>query len=92
MLSALVDSGLSSPSTLSFVGSLTSALVGFLALVNARLLRSLGARKMGLLGVGFLGGGAVLSGFCTESIGGLFVTSGAIMGIGTRFVDFFCWL
>lgn len=37
----------------------------------------------GLLGITFLGGSEILSGFATESLPGLFVTSGIGMGIGT---------
>ncbi|KAJ7618010.1 major facilitator superfamily domain-containing protein [Roridomyces roridus] len=80
---ALVKDGLSSSSTLSFVGSTTVACISGLALVNARIVRFLGARKMALLGVFFLGMGQVFSGFATENVGALFVTSGAITGIGT---------
>lgn len=81
---ALVKDGLSSPSTLSFVGSLTAASISFLAILNARILRALGARLTALIGVLFLGLGEVFSGFAVANIGGLFMTSGAIAGIGTR--------
>jgi Na+/melibiose symporter-like transporter len=84
MQAALVQQGLSSPSTLSFVGSLNVTLIAILATVNVRLIRKLGARNTGLLGVSFLGVGEILSGFLTHNLGGLFVTVGIIMGIGTR--------
>ncbi|KAJ7258801.1 major facilitator superfamily domain-containing protein [Mycena haematopus] len=80
---ALVKQGLSSPSTLSFVGSSTVACISGLALINARVIRFLGARRTALLGIFLLGLGEILSGFATENIGGLFVTSGAVTGIGT---------
>lgn len=81
---ALVERGLSSPSTLSFVGSLTTACISFLAVLNARVIRKLGSRITALLGVLLVGLGEILSGFATENIGGLFMTSGVITGIGTR--------
>ncbi|KAJ7659855.1 major facilitator superfamily domain-containing protein [Mycena rosella] len=66
---ALVKQGLSSASTLSFVGSSTVACISGLAIVNARVIRFW-----------------ILSGFATLNIGALFFTTGAITGIGTRFV------
>lgn len=37
-----------------------------------------------MLGIAFLGGSEILSGFTTKSLPGLFITSGVGMGIGTR--------
>ncbi|KAJ7775621.1 major facilitator superfamily transporter [Mycena maculata] len=82
---ALVEEGLSSASTLSFVGSSTVACISGLALINARVIRFLGARRTALLGIFLIGLGEILSGFATLNIGALFVTTGAITGIGTRF-------
>ncbi|KAF7357293.1 Monocarboxylate permease Mch4 [Mycena sanguinolenta] len=42
--------------------------------------------RSALLGIFLLGVGEILSGFATENIGGLFVTFGAVTGIGTRYV------
>ncbi|KAJ7659859.1 major facilitator superfamily domain-containing protein [Mycena rosella] len=80
---ALVKQGLSSTSTLSFVGSSTTACVAGLAVINARVIRFLGARRTALLGVSLMGLGQILSGFATLNIAALFVTAGAITGIGT---------
>ncbi|KAF7314142.1 Monocarboxylate permease Mch4 [Mycena chlorophos] len=80
---ALVKQGLSTPSTLSFVGSTTVACIAGLGVVNARIIRYLGARKTGVLGIGLLGLGELLSSFATRNIGALFVTAGAVAGIGT---------
>ncbi|KAJ6474408.1 major facilitator superfamily domain-containing protein [Mycena vitilis] len=80
---ALVKDGLSSSSTLAFVGSSTAACISGLGLINARVIRHLGARKTALLGILFVGLGQILSGFATFNVGALFVTSGAIVGIGT---------
>lgn len=81
---ALVEQGVSSPSTLAFVGSLTTGCISFLAVLNARVIRKLGARNTSLLGVFLLGLGEELSGFTTKNIGGLFTTVGVVMGIGAR--------
>ncbi|KAJ6617096.1 major facilitator superfamily domain-containing protein [Mycena sp. CBHHK59/15] len=80
---ALVKQGLSSASTLSFVGSSTVACISGLALINARVIRFLGAQRTALLGISLLGVGEILSGFATLNIGALFVTAGAVMGVGT---------
>jgi hypothetical protein len=82
---ALVEQHLSAPSTLAFVGSLTAACISLLALVNARMIRAMGARNAGLAGVALLGLGGILSGFSTGNVGGLFVTTGIIEGVGTRY-------
>ena len=79
---ALVAQKLSSPSTLSFVGSLTCSCIAFLALVNARIIRAVGARTTALVGVILLGAGEVFSGWSTRNLGGLFVNAGVIMGVG----------
>ena len=84
---ALVERHLSAPSTLAFIGSLTATCISLLALVNARIIRVLGARNAGLIGVTLLGGGGILSGFSTGNVGGLFVTTGVIGGVGTRYVE-----
>lgn len=81
---ALVERGLSSPSTLSFVGSLTTACISFLAVLNARVIRKLGSRVTAILGVSLLGFGEILSGFTMKNVGGLFMTVGVVTGIGTR--------
>ena len=84
---ALVEQGLSSPSTLSFVGSMTTAIISVLAIVNSRVVRAFGARYTALLGIFLVGIGEVLAGFTTKNIRGLFVTAGGIMGIGTRYAN-----
>lgn len=81
---ALVEESLSSPANLAFVGSLTTAFISFLALVNARVIKKIGGRNAALLGIGLFGTGEVLSGFATESVGALFFTAGVVMGVGAR--------
>lgn len=85
MQAALIQQGLSSPSTLSWIGSLAFACIAFLALVNARVIRLLGAKRTAFLGISTLASGEILSGYCTHTVGGLFVTAGVMSGIGTRY-------
>jgi hypothetical protein len=85
---ALVDGGLSTASTLSFVGGLTPMCIALLAIFNARVIRAIGARWTAVVGVLLLGLGEILSGFCMHSVGGLFATIGVISGIGTRYVGY----
>ena len=85
MQAALFKQGLSSPSTLSWIGSLTFAWIALLALVNARVIRLLGARTTALLGIFTLSLGHILSGFGTHHVGVLFFTTGVLSGIGTRY-------
>lgn len=82
MQAALVEDGLSKPATLSFIGSLQAALVSALAIVNSKLMRSLGARCTLMLAVALMGGSQILAGFAIKSVGGLFFTSGVLSGIG----------
>lgn len=81
---ALVESGLAKASTLAFVGSLAVASNAAFAIVNGRLVRAIGARKVGFLGVGLMGLGEILSGWSLKSVAGLFITEGLIMGYGVR--------
>jgi MFS family permease len=78
----LVKEGLSSPFTLSFVGSLATALNAFLAIGSARIIRRFGVRATAMTGICFLGGGEILGGFCTKNLVGLFATAGFTLGIG----------
>lgn len=47
----LEQAGLSSPATLSWIGSLAFACIAFLAFLNARVIRLLGARHSAFLGI-----------------------------------------
>jgi hypothetical protein len=71
---ALVEESLSEASTLSFVGSLTTACVAFLAVMNARIVSGMGAQKLAFLGVTLLGIGEILAGFAVNNVGALFAT------------------
>ncbi|KAJ5105924.1 MFS general substrate transporter [Penicillium alfredii] len=79
---ALVKEGVSTSSTLAFVGSLAPACISFLGILNARVIRKLGTRVSAMVGMFLLGLGEVLSGFAIKNIGGLFATAGVVMGIG----------
>ncbi|KXH30132.1 major facilitator superfamily transporter [Colletotrichum simmondsii] len=52
---ALIEDGLGTPAVLSFVGSLAAALISALAIINSRVMRRIGPRKTGLLGISLLG-------------------------------------
>ncbi|KXH67616.1 major facilitator superfamily transporter [Colletotrichum salicis] len=52
---ALIEDGLGTPAVLSFVGSLAAALISALAIVNSRVMRRIGPRRTGLLGISLLG-------------------------------------
>ncbi|KAB8229393.1 MFS general substrate transporter [Aspergillus alliaceus] len=79
---ALVKEGVSSTSTLAFIGSLATSCISFLGIINASVIRKLGTRVSALLGIFLLGLGEVLSGFATKNVGGLFATAGVLFGLG----------
>lgn len=83
---ALIEDGLGTPAVLSFVGSLAAALISALAIVNSRVMRRIGPRKTGLLGISLLGISELLSSFAVKNVGAMFATSGVIMGLGMRYV------
>ena len=84
MQRALVEDGLSTPATLSFIGSLNAALMSVLAIINSRLMRAIGMRNTAVLGVAVMGGSEILSSFAVKNLGALFFTSGVLMGTGVR--------
>lgn len=80
----LVETGLSTPSTLSFIQGLASACISVFGVANGYVIRRIGARLTALAGVVLLGLGQILSGFAVHQVGGLFMTSGLVAGTGTR--------
>ncbi|OAA49200.1 Major facilitator superfamily transporter [Beauveria brongniartii RCEF 3172] len=84
----LVRDGLAGPAVVSFIGSLQAAMVSLCATANAWLLQRLGPRRTALTGVALMGGCEILSSFTTRNLGGLFVTSGVMFGLGASFI--FC--
>ena len=79
----LKDNKGSSASTVAFIGSLWIASVAIFALINARVIRLIGARNTAVLGIVLLGFGELVSSFSIDNIGGLFITTGIIMGMGS---------
>ncbi|KAI8627973.1 MFS general substrate transporter [Xylariaceae sp. FL1651] len=79
---ALVEEGLSTPAVLSFVGALGPTLLAAVAILNSRIMRMIGVRYTGLLGVSLIGLAEILAGFAVKSVPGLFVTEGVLLGLG----------
>jgi uncharacterized protein YqgC (DUF456 family) len=79
---ALVNDGYGKTAQLSFVGSLSMAMLSVAGLANAWIMRTIGTRKSALLGSTFIGFGLVLSAFVYKSLPGLLVCSGIIQGYG----------
>ncbi|KZP20801.1 MFS general substrate transporter [Athelia psychrophila] len=73
---------LAADSTLAFIGSTATAFVSFGAIINTRLIRLIGSRNAALIACTLLGSSQVLSGWATHSVGALFVTNGAVLGMG----------
>jgi hypothetical protein len=81
---ALVEDGVSSPAVLSFVGSLAASMIAALAIVNSRVMRTLGPRWTGVLSILLVGISEFSSSFAVKNIRLLFASSGALMGLGMR--------
>jgi len=79
---ALVEDGLSSPAVLSFVGALGPTLLAAVAILNSRLMRMIGVRYTGMLAMFLIGTAEILASFAVNSVPGLFVTQGALVGLG----------
>lgn len=83
----LVDRGLSTPAVLSFIGGINASMISVMAIVNSRMVRAWGARKMAMVGVACMGGSELLSSFSVHNLGAFFFTAGLIMGLGIRYVS-----
>ncbi|WOO83179.1 Aspyridones efflux protein apdF [Vanrija pseudolonga] len=81
----LVERHLAPASTLAFVGSIAVSMLSFMAILNSRILTSLGARKMAIIGTFFMSFSQIFASFTTRNVGGLFVTAGVMMGLGVGF-------
>ncbi|KAI1422886.1 major facilitator superfamily domain-containing protein [Xylaria sp. FL1777] len=79
---ALVQEGLSTPAVLSFVGALGPTLLAAVAILNSRIMRTIGVRYTGMLGVFLIGLAEILAGFAVKSVPGLFITEGVLLGLG----------
>ncbi|KAH8892636.1 MFS general substrate transporter [Thozetella sp. PMI_491] len=78
----LVKRGVSSPPVLSFVGSMGPTMMASFAIINGRVIRIIGVRLAASIGIGCLGLAEILAGFTVDNVSGLFVTAGAMVGIG----------
>lgn len=67
--------------TITFVGSLSIACIAAFSLASIRILAALGSRNASSIAVILYGLGPILTSFTLDNIGGLFVTSGALVGI-----------
>ncbi|KAI0428553.1 major facilitator superfamily transporter [Xylaria sp. FL1042] len=79
---ALVQEGLSTPAVLSFVGALGPTLLAAVAILNSRIMRMIGVRYTGMLGIFLIGLAEILASFAVNSVPGLFITEGALLGLG----------
>lgn len=79
----LVEARLASVSTLSFVGSLAAAMAPLLGMFVTRVISKFGYRATAFIGSFLLGLGEFTAGFSTHSVPAMFVTQGAIFGIGS---------
>ena len=61
-------------------------MISCLAIVNSNIIKRFGSKTVLMLGVGILGLGEILSGWTVHNIGGLFVTLGLVMGLGTSLI------
>jgi hypothetical protein len=78
----LVQDKLSSASTLSFIGGLSSACISAFATLNSNLVRRFGVRNCALVGSVLVSFAQIFSGWTTKNLGGMFVCSGLMMGTG----------
>ncbi|OAQ73140.1 monocarboxylate permease [Pochonia chlamydosporia 170] len=79
---AFVESGLSSASTLSFIGSIPPTIISAMAIINSRIVRIIGARSTAMIGIGVIFLAQLTSSFTVTNLAGLFVTAGAMLGCG----------
>lgn len=79
---ALVERGVGSALVMSFCGSLSLALMAGLATLNSRAIRTLGTRKLALVGITCNALAQIGASFVTHSAVGLFFLPGVLMGIG----------
>lgn len=87
---ALVEEGVGSAASLSWVGSIATSLGAAMALITAKLNTRLSSRYTCLIGVTFIGLGEILASFTVHNVGGLFVTAGVLFGIGNGLLFMVC--
>jgi MFS family permease len=67
--------------TITFVGSLNIACIAAFGLMSSRIMAKFGSRNASVVAVFLFGLAPILTSFTLDNIGGLFVTSGALIGI-----------
>ena len=82
MQTALLQSGFTTTSTISFVGTLSNTTIVALGLIAVRFMRLFGARATGVIGILMFSLGEITSSFVTDDVGGLFGTTGVLLGMG----------
>ncbi|KAL2816735.1 major facilitator superfamily domain-containing protein [Aspergillus granulosus] len=82
----LEKASLASVSTLSFIGSLSAAIAPFTGMLVARIIRVVGYRATTLTGAVLLGLGEFTAGWSTGSVPAMFITQGALFGVGSALV------
>ena len=82
MQAKLASEHLAADTTLAFIGSTAIAFISFGAIINSRLIRFWGTRNAALLACSLLGGSQILSSWATKNVAALFITNGAVLGMG----------
>ncbi|KIK54668.1 hypothetical protein GYMLUDRAFT_176845 [Collybiopsis luxurians FD-317 M1] len=90
MQARLAAESIAPNSTLAFIGSLCISFVAFGAILMSRLIRWMGARNAGFVSCFLIGAGQILSSVSVKNVGGLFVTNGIIVGLGTSMSFMLC--
>ncbi|KAI8853695.1 major facilitator superfamily domain-containing protein [Chytridium lagenaria] len=85
--SYFIKEGYGTPSSVSFVGSFSAAVLPALGMVSGRLAEKFGFQRMTLIGAIFLSSGLILGSFCTQ-LWQLFFTQGLLTGIGSSLCYF----
>ncbi|SPO07528.1 uncharacterized protein DNG_10222 [Cephalotrichum gorgonifer] len=82
----LVEARLASVSTLSFVGSLAAAIAPLTGMIVTHVIGRVGHRTTAVTGSFLLGLGEFTAGWSTKSVPALFITWGAVFGVGAAFL------
>ncbi|KAF7969676.1 hypothetical protein HWV62_26178, partial [Athelia sp. TMB] len=90
MQAKLASEHLAADTTLAFIGSTAIAFISFGAIINSRLIRYWGTRNAALLACSLLGGSQILSSWATKNVTALFITNGAVLGMGVSICFMAC--
>lgn len=78
----LVERGVGSALALSFCGSISPALMASVGMLASRMMRSLGTRKLTILGIILMSLSQIMASFVTDHLVGLFFLPGVPLGLG----------